>query len=113
MLGTVDRRIINAIRRPPPFRMVHHPRRFSKPLRCKAGKHPKFITKIVNGWPQLVCAKCGSAIFEPIKNNTVTRKEARDKMFPKEAPRRTKREVILDAYERLQQDQKQGIRRKY
>lgn len=112
-LGTIDRRIVGAIRRLPPFKMVYHPRRFNKPLKCKAGKHPKFTTKLVNGWPQLVCVKCGAAIFEDIKNNTITRKEARDKRFPKNVPRRTKKEIILDAWKRLQKDQQEGIRRKH
>jgi len=112
-LGTIDRRILGALRRPPPFKMVYHPRRFNKPSACKDGKHPKFVTKIVNGWPQLVCIKCGAAIFKGAKEGTVSRQEARDKMFPKNRKIRTKKDMILESWAKMQEDQRRGIRRRH
>jgi len=60
----------------PGYRIVQHPRKFSKPLRCQAGIHA-FGTKVIQGVLHLVCKKCGAGIAEGLYDRTWTKGDMR------------------------------------
>jgi len=40
---------MSVIQQKPGYKIIHHPRRFSKPLSCRSGIHKGLQTKFMNG----------------------------------------------------------------
>ena len=60
----------------PAGRLVYHPRAFSKPLSCQAGKH-QWENKVVMGVPFLYCKKCGAGCPKDVYHDVLTPRELR------------------------------------
>lgn len=97
----------------PAYKIIRHPRAYSKPISCLRGQHKfnKKNIKIVNGLPHYVCSKCGDAIGIGLHDKTWTRKDLIDSkkiIHPKHKPRTTKQRAI-DTWEKREYLRSKGL----
>jgi len=93
---------MSVVQRRPGYKLVQHPRRYNKPLSCRAGLHKGLETRLNNqGIPILWCRKCGGQIGKTIYEGTATKRELMEVDQRRTKPR-TQREMILEAWAKLE-----------
>lgn len=80
-----------------PFRVIHHPRAFNKPLSCQLGKHD-LVVKSVMGIPFYYCKKCGWGLPKGIVDGVETKREIRTRHVPKPPASLSERDLVEEYY---------------
>jgi len=85
----------------PGYRIVQHPRVFSKPLSCLSGIHKGLTTIMYLGVPHLYCTKCGGIMSKGIHEGTVTKHDLRKQDEKRIRKPRTNEEILEESWRKL------------
>ena len=95
------------------YKVVRHPRAYSKPVACHRGQHSfsKNNIKLINGLPHYVCSKCGDAIIVGVHNQTWTGKDFNDirRIINPERKVQTTKERTISVWEKMEYLRGKGL----